>query len=59
MTPEQIAQMLQEKERINFLAARLGTYIPQTIVAAFWALPILEALVEKVLELEKKLEENK
>jgi len=37
------------------LADRLGTCIPLDMPIEFWALPLLEKLVERIEELEKKL----
>ncbi len=40
------------------LAERTGTYIPGDIAKDAWCLPILQRLVERVEELEKKLGEQ-
>jgi len=41
------------------LADRLGTCIPLDMPLEFWALPLLEKLVERIEELEKEVKKEK
>jgi hypothetical protein len=45
---------LAEKERAAKLAQRLGTHIHGGIDIRFWALPLIEALLDRIEQLEKK-----
>jgi len=42
------------KKKVEELAIKLHTIIPSDIDLIFWALPLLQKLVEKVEELEKE-----
>lgn len=44
--------------RARAVAAKLGTKIPGVIARDFWAVPILEKLVERIESLEKALEDK-
>ena len=48
-----------ERGRINALAKQLETYIPGDIALSAWPLPLLEALVERVIALEQRLGEKR
>ena len=44
------------KEKAEKLAERLGTSIPSGIDLVLWALPILEAITDRIERIERKLE---
>jgi hypothetical protein len=46
-----------ERKRIEALALRLGPPIPGNISIVAWSLPLLEALVDRIDELERRLDE--
>jgi hypothetical protein len=43
-----------EWQRAADLADRMKTYIPGGILRDFWSLPVLEKLLERIEELEKR-----
>jgi hypothetical protein len=45
----------EESDRADALCRRLDTYIPGSISAQMWSLPLLEALVARVERLEQAL----
>lgn len=44
--------IITERVRVEELAERLGTHIPDSILIEFWSLPILEALADRLEKLE-------
>ncbi|RLB06449.1 MAG: hypothetical protein DRG83_00270 [Deltaproteobacteria bacterium] len=44
------------KEKAEKLAERLGTLIPSEIDLVLWALPILEAIADRIEKIEQRLE---
>jgi hypothetical protein len=45
-----------ERELANNLAKRLDTYIPCDISFAFWALPLLAVMLDRIEDLERRLD---
>jgi len=45
-----------ERELANNLAKRLDTYIPCDISFAFWALPLLSVMLDRIEDLERRLD---
>lgn len=46
----------EEVSRAEFLAKSVGARIPEDISRAMWALPILEAMLSRIVELEQRIE---
>ena len=46
---------MDERQDAEALARRLGTYIPGYIPKAFWPLPLLEVIVQRLEALEARL----
>lgn len=45
----------QEDVRAEALAERLGTSIPGVILMTHWPLPILEAIVDRIEDIERRI----
>jgi len=47
----------EERTHLRAIAVELGTEVPEGINALAWPIPILEALKQKVIEQDKRIEE--
>lgn len=46
----------ETRYRMNAIAAKAGTFIPGEIEVLAWTLPILEKLLDRIQELENKID---